>query len=49
MPQTPALRLPARELGVLLNDQDSASVTTAATTGAPIGRWSAAAGSWRGE
>jgi hypothetical protein len=44
-PADAALRLLAQELGVLLNDQDSASVTTTATTGARIGRWSAAAGS----
>jgi hypothetical protein len=45
MPADAALRLLAQEIGVLLSDQDSASVTMTATTGAPIGRWSAAAGS----
>ena len=43
--QAPALRLLAQELGVLLSDQYPASVTAAATTGAPIGGWSAAGGS----
>jgi hypothetical protein len=43
--QTPALRLLTQELGVLLSDQDPASVTTTAATGARIGRWPAAAGS----
>jgi hypothetical protein len=43
--QTPALRLLAQELSVLLCDQYPASVTTTAATGVPIARWSAAAGS----